>query len=161
MKHTTFGNAIALPFGVVTWWCNKDDAELAVLFLGTTSKTHKAGEFTDFFLTGTNSIFIGFSTELVGRAWDLEKDTTKILVASQTGNGIVKLEEGLTLLVLKLVDRDGIVLNCEEAPLDVDVKDGGRVVVLNTKNLPLVGEIDFGADLVRIDRSPMCSPGFS
>ncbi|KAL0697422.1 hypothetical protein Bca4012_053544 [Brassica carinata] len=37
-------------------------------------------------------------------------------------------------------DRDGFVLNCLEAPLDVDIKDGGRVVVLNTKNLPLVGE---------------------
>ncbi|KAF9598891.1 hypothetical protein IFM89_032745 [Coptis chinensis] len=120
-----------------------------------------AGEFTDFFLTGTNSIFTGFSTEFVGRVWDLEEDTAKTLVASQTGNGIVKLEEGATLPVPKEVDRDGIVLNCEEAPLDVDVKDGGRVVVLNTQNLPLVGEVGFGADLVRIDRSSMCSPGFS
>ncbi|KAF9615424.1 hypothetical protein IFM89_023085 [Coptis chinensis] len=51
------GDAIALPFGVVTWWCNKDDAKLVVLFLGTTSKADKAGEFTDFFLTRTNSIF--------------------------------------------------------------------------------------------------------
>ncbi|KAG2320165.1 hypothetical protein Bca52824_013378 [Brassica carinata] len=55
-------------------------------------------------------------------------------------------------------DRDGFVLNCLEAPLDVDIKDGGRVVVLNTKNLPLVG---FGSDLVQIDGHSMCSPGFS
>ncbi|KAF9604656.1 hypothetical protein IFM89_008987 [Coptis chinensis] len=111
------GNAIALPFGVVTWWCNKDDAELVVLFLGTTFKAHKAGEFTDFFLTRTNSIFTGFSTELV--------DTAKTLVASQTGNGIVKLEEGATLtsakgggqrwhhielffVVSKIADNDGM-----------------------------------------------------
>ncbi|KAF9600043.1 hypothetical protein IFM89_002516 [Coptis chinensis] len=45
------GDAIAPPFGVVTWWCNKDDVKLVVLFLGTTSKADKAGEFTDFFLT--------------------------------------------------------------------------------------------------------------
>ncbi|KAG6595378.1 Mitogen-activated protein kinase-binding protein 1, partial [Cucurbita argyrosperma subsp. sororia] len=31
---------------------------------------------------------------------------------------------------------------CKEAPLDVDVKNGGRVVVLNTKNLMLVGEVN-------------------
>ncbi|KAE8690048.1 Detected protein of confused Function [Hibiscus syriacus] len=48
------GDAIALPFGVITWWYNKDDTELVVLFLGDTSKGHKAGQFTDFFLIGAN-----------------------------------------------------------------------------------------------------------
>ena len=43
----------------------------------------------------------------------------------------------------------------------VDIKNGGRVVVLNTKNLPLVGEVGLGADLVRLDGKAMCSPGFS
>ncbi|CDY28054.1 BnaC05g44560D [Brassica napus] len=61
----------------------------------------------------------------------------------------------------KVEDRDGFVINCLEAPLDVDIKDGGRVVVLNTKNLPLVGEVGFGADLFLIDGHSMCSPGFS
>ncbi|KDP27054.1 hypothetical protein JCGZ_20989 [Jatropha curcas] len=57
--------------------------------------------------------------------------------------------------------RNGFVYNCEEAPLDVDIKNGGRVVVLNTKNLPLVAEVGLGADLVRLDGGAMCSPGFS
>ncbi|KAL0336428.1 UNVERIFIED_CONTAM: Glutelin type-A 1 [Sesamum radiatum] len=56
---------------------------------------------------------------------------------------------------------NGMALNCEEAPLDVDIKDGGKVVVLNTKNLPLVGEVGLGADLVRLNGKAMCSPGFS
>ncbi|PIA40355.1 hypothetical protein AQUCO_02500207v1 [Aquilegia coerulea] len=155
------GDAIALPFGVVTWWYNKEDTELIVLFLGETSKAHKAGEFTDFFLTGTNGIFTAFSTEFVGRAWDLEEDQAKTLVASQTGSGIVKLKEGASMPEPKNADRDGIALNCEEAALDVDIKNGGRVVVLNTANLPLVGEVGFGADLVKLDGSAMCSPGFS
>ena len=59
------GDAIALPFGVVTWWYNKEDTELVVLFMGDTSKAHKSGEFTDFFLTGSNGIFKGFTTEFV------------------------------------------------------------------------------------------------
>ncbi|KAK9041676.1 hypothetical protein V6N11_016766 [Hibiscus sabdariffa] len=37
------GDAIALPFGVITWWYNKDDTELVVLFMGDTSKSHKSG----------------------------------------------------------------------------------------------------------------------
>lgn len=155
------GDALALPFGVVTWWYNKDDTELVVLFLGDTSKAHKAGEFTDFFLTGSNGIFTGFSTEFVGRAWDLDENNVKTLVGKQSGKGIVKLEGNITLPQPKEEHKKGMALNCLEAPLDVDIKNGGRVVVLNTKNLPLVGEVGLGADLVRLDGKAMCSPGFS
>ncbi|KAG6426235.1 hypothetical protein SASPL_110455 [Salvia splendens] len=155
------GDAIALPFGVVTWWYNKEDSDLVVLFLGDTSKAHKSGSFTDFFLTGTNGIFTGFSTEFVGRAWDLDESVVKTLVGSQKGNGIVKLDPSLKMPEPKKEHYNGMVLNCEEAPLDVDIKNGGKVVVLNTKNLPLVGEVGLGADLVRLDGKAMCSPGFS
>ncbi|KAF8010686.1 hypothetical protein BT93_J1363 [Corymbia citriodora subsp. variegata] len=155
------GDAIALPFGVVTWWYNQEDTSLVVLFLGDTSKAHKAGEFTDFFLTGSNGIFTGFTTEFVSRAWDLGEDIVKKLVGSQPGSGIVKLDDGIKMPEPKKVHRNGMVLNCEEAPLDVDIKNGGRVVVLNTQNLPLVSQVGLGADLVRLDGSAMCSPGFS
>ena len=155
------GDAIALPFGVVTWWYNEEDTELIVLFLGDTSKAHKAGEFTEFFLTGSNGIFTGFSTEFVSRAWDLDENVVKILVGKQSGIGIVKLDGNFKMPEPKKEHRLGMALNCEEAPLDVDITKGGRVVVLNTNNLPLVGEVGLGADLVRLDGSAMCSPGFS
>ncbi|KAH0881362.1 hypothetical protein HID58_068756 [Brassica napus] len=153
------GDSIALPFGVVTWWFNSEEADLEILFLGETHKAHKAGQFTDFYLAGSNGIFTGFSTEFVGRAWDLDETTVKTLVGSQTGEGIVKLDADFKMPQPKVEDRDGFVINCLEAPLDVDIKDGGRVVVLNTKNLPLVGEVGFGADLFLIDGHSMCSPG--
>ncbi|CAM8909972.1 unnamed protein product [Rhodiola kirilowii] len=155
------GDAIALPFGVVTWWYNKEDTELVVLFLGDTSKGHKAGEFTDFFLTGSNGIFTGFTPEFVSRAWDLDENLVKHLVAGKNFSGIVKVDAKFAMPEPKAEDRKGMALNCEEAPLDVDIKGGGRVVVLNTNNLPLVGEVGLGADLVRLDGSAMCSPGFS
>ncbi|KAF8666858.1 hypothetical protein HU200_053377 [Digitaria exilis] len=157
------GDALALPFGVVTWWHNAPDAtaELIVLFLGDTSKGHKAGQFTNFQLTGANGIFTGFSTEFVGRAWDLSQDDAAKLVSSQPASGIVKLGSGQKLPAPSAEDRVGMALNCLEAPLDVDIKNGGRVVVLNTQNLPLVKEVGLGADLVRIDGHSMCSPGFS
>ncbi|KAL5715068.1 hypothetical protein ACHQM5_016946 [Ranunculus cassubicifolius] len=138
------GDSLALPFGVVTWWYNKEDTELVILFLGKTDKAHKAGEFTDFFLTGSNGIFTAFSTEFVGRAWDLEESQAAALVSSQKGSGIVKVEEGTVLPEPKAADRDGLALN-----------------FLNTQNLPLVGEVGFGADLVKLDGHAMCSPGFS
>ncbi|KAJ6833325.1 legumin B-like [Iris pallida] len=155
------GDALALPFGVLTWWFNPEDTDLVVLFLGDTSKGHKPGQFTNFQITGNNGIFTGFTTEFVGRAWDLSEDQVKQLVSSQTGCCIVKVKDGQKMPDPCPKAREGMVLNCLEAPLDVDIKDGGRVVVLNTKNLPLVGQVGLGADLVRIDGFSMCSPGFS
>lgn len=157
------GDALALPFGVVTWWHNAHAAatDLVVLFLGDTSKGHKAGQFTNFQLTGASGIFTGFSTEFVGRAWDLDQDAAAKLVSTQPGSGIVMVKDGHKMPAPRDEDRAGMVLNCLEAPLDVDIKGGGRVVVLNTQNLPLVKEVGLGADLVRIDAHSMCSPGFS
>uniref|UniRef100_A0A803KTH4 Cupin type-1 domain-containing protein n=1 Tax=Chenopodium quinoa TaxID=63459 RepID=A0A803KTH4_CHEQI len=103
------GDAIALPFGVVTWWYNKQDTELTVLFLGETSKAHKRGEFTDFHLTGANGIFTGFTTEFVGRAWDLPEEIVKTLVNNQPYNGIVKLDESHNMPEPKKEHRDGMV----------------------------------------------------
>lgn len=155
------GDAIAIPFGVVTWWFNPNDTELVILFLGDTSTGHKAGQFTNVQITGPNAIFTGFTTEFVARAWDLSEDQVKTLVNSQTTYGIVKVKEGQAMPEPSAKDREGMVLNCEEAPLDVDIKNGGCVVVLNTKNLPLVGDVGLGADLVRLHGHAMCSPGFS
>ncbi|EOA25620.1 hypothetical protein CARUB_v10018968mg [Capsella rubella] len=148
------GESIALPFGVVTWWFNTKDTELVILILGETHKGHKAGEFTEFYLTGSNGIFTGFSTEFVGRACDLDETIVKSSL-------VLKLvDASLKMLTPRNGDREGFVLDCLEAPLDVDIKDGERVIVLNTKNLPLVGEAGFGADLVRIGGCYMCSPRF-
>jgi hypothetical protein len=141
------GDALALPFGAVTWWHNAQgsDTELVVLFLGDTSKGHVNGKFTNFQLTGATGIFTGFSTEFVARAWDLDQDSAAKLVSTQPGSGIVKLAAGHKMPEPCAVDRNGMVLNCLEAPLDVDIPGGGRVVVLNTANLPLVKEVGLGA----------------
>ncbi|GFP91701.1 glutelin type-a 1, partial [Phtheirospermum japonicum] len=115
----------------------------------------------DFFLTGSNGIFIEFSTEFIFRAWDVSEIISKTLVSSQPGNDIVKLSPGVKFPEPNKDLFKGTALNCEEASLDVNIKGGRKVVVLNTKNLPLVGEVGLGADLVRLDGSAMCSPGFS
>nr|ACG36544.1 legumin-like protein [Zea mays] len=156
------GDALALPFGVVTWWHNGPAAPtpLTVLFLGDTSKGHRPGQFTNFQLTGATGIFTGFSTEFVSRAWDLPEADAAALVSSQPASGIVRASSS-PLPAPSPRDREGVAINCLEAPLDVDIPGGGRVVVLNTANLPLVKEVGLGADLVRIDAHSMCSPGFS
>lgn len=152
------GDAIALPFGIVTWWFNPNDTHLVVLFLGDTSKAHKSGEFTDFQLTG---IFNGFTTEFVSRAWDLPQEEVSTILNSHVDSIIVKVEDGIDMPEPLTSSSPGFVLNCEEAAFDVNVESGGRVVVVSSKNLPLVKECGFGGDLVKLDGNAMCSPGFS
>ncbi|KAJ6726549.1 hypothetical protein OIU79_004655 [Salix purpurea] len=102
------GDAIALPFGVVTWWYNKEDTELVVLFMGDTSTAHKTGEFTDFFLTGSNGIFTGFSSEFVSRAWNVDDKNVKTLVGNQSAKGIVKLDGSFKMPEPKKENREGL-----------------------------------------------------
>lgn len=68
------GDAIALSFGIVTWWLNKENTQLIVLLRVDTFKSHKLGEFTDFFFTGFTGIFIDFSPEFVSQAWNVDEN---------------------------------------------------------------------------------------
>ncbi|KAK7852783.1 12s seed storage protein crd, partial [Quercus suber] len=148
------GDAIALPFGVVTWWYNKEDTELILQKLTNLENL----------LIFSQRVPMGSSQGSLlslSQAWDLDENAVKGLVGKQSGNGIVQLRGNFKMPEPKKEHREGMALNCEEAPLDMDIKKGGRVVVLNTNNLPLVGEVGLGADLVRLDGSAKCSPGFS
>ncbi|KAK7301588.1 hypothetical protein RJT34_12455 [Clitoria ternatea] len=84
---------------------------------------------------------------------DLEENDVKTLVGKQSGKGIVKLEGNITLPESKQDHRNGMTLKVDIKGDGrvVDIKGDGRVVVLNTQNLPLVGEVGLGADLVRLD----------
>ncbi|XP_050236133.1 glutelin type-D 1-like [Mercurialis annua] len=155
------GDALALPFGAVTWWYNKEDTELVVLFLGDTSKAHLPGFFADFHLIGSNAIFTGFSLEFISRAWDLKEDEVITLARSQPDQGIIKLEDNFKMPETNNEHRQSLVLNCDEAQPDIDVYYGGRVVVLNTRKFPLLGKIGLGANFVTLEGNAMRSPGFS
>ncbi|KAL5710661.1 hypothetical protein ACHQM5_021197 [Ranunculus cassubicifolius] len=155
------GDAIILPYGVISWWYNEASTPLMVLFLGETSKAHSPGEFTDFLLSGKNGIFSGLSIEFASRAWGLEENMAETILENQSGSNIVKLNQGTVMPKPRKLDRQGIVINCLESKPDVDVKNGGRVVNFNTKNLPLAKEVGFGGDLVSLDKNAMCSPGYS
>ncbi|GLJ35813.1 hypothetical protein SUGI_0719070 [Cryptomeria japonica] len=159
------GDAIAVPLGVVSWWFNDNPSEeLEILFLGDTSKAHRSGEFTDFNLIGgSNGLYRGFSKRFMCRAWDLKESELDHVLSSQSGSGIVKLKEGTSMPTpeAEAGDKLRLVFNCEEAKPDIDIDNGGRVVVLTSNYLPILKEIGLGADLVKIDKDAMCSPGHS
>ncbi|EFJ36160.1 hypothetical protein SELMODRAFT_78690 [Selaginella moellendorffii] len=166
VKLVKKGDAIAVPHGTVNWWFNSGTSKFSVLCLGDTSKSLKAGEFTDFFLVGPGSagLLKGFTPDFIAQAWDVPEETVNTLLHSQKEERIVLLKEGISMpetTDLSNSPYGEFAYNCEEAKLDVDIKNGGRVSVVSSDSLPIFKHVGLGADLVKLDPHAMCSPGFS
>ncbi|KAI5069337.1 hypothetical protein GOP47_0015638 [Adiantum capillus-veneris] len=169
VKKVRKGDVVALPLGTFNWWHNTHAQEnLCVLSLGDTSQALKYGQFTNFYLMGCKDkvhggIMHGFSTDFVAQAWDLDEPTVKMMLERQSGAAIIKLHAPLRIEETKeeAAGYGKFVYNCEDAKKDVDVKNGGRVAVITSDNLPILSQIGLGADLVKLDPGAMCSPGFS
>ncbi|KAH7435143.1 hypothetical protein KP509_06G051600 [Ceratopteris richardii] len=108
-------------------------------------------------------IMHGFSKDFVAQAWDLDELVVKKLLEAQEETAILKLRAPLNIEETKedALGYGCFVYNCEDVKKDVDVKNGGRVAVLTSDNLPILQRIGLGADLVKLDPGAMCSPGFS
>ena len=124
--------------------------------MSNTSKDHKI----DFFLIGSDGIFIGLTIEFVKIAWDVDDDTIKAIVRKQTGKGIVKIDSNVKIFEPKPKHRKRIALNFKKAPLDIDIKHADKVVMLDTKNLPLIGEVGLVANIVQMKGNVAWSLGF-
>lgn len=95
----------------------------------------------------------GFSTDFVAQAWDLDEPTVKKILERQSGAAFVKLAAPLSIQETndEVPGYGKFIYNCEDAKKDVDVKNGGRVAVLTSDNLPILSQIGLGADLVKLD----------
>ncbi|XP_024541015.1 11S globulin seed storage protein 2 [Selaginella moellendorffii] len=101
-----------------------------------------------------------FTPDFIAQAWDVPEET----VNSQKEERIVLLKEGISMpetTDLSNSPYGEFAYNCEEAKLDVDIKNGGRVSVVSSDSLPIFKHVSLGADLVKLDPHAMCSPGFS
>ncbi|EFJ18494.1 hypothetical protein SELMODRAFT_34606, partial [Selaginella moellendorffii] len=152
----------SVPHGTVNWSFNSGTSKFSVLCLGDTSKSLKSGEFT----VSSTWIFFSskwkvlFTPDFIAQAWDVPEET----VNSQKEERIVLLKEGISMpetTDLSNSPYGEFAYNCEEAKLDVDIKNGGRVSVVSSDSLPIFKHVSLGADLVKLDPHAMCSPGFS
>lgn len=103
------------------------------------------------------SVMRGFSPDFVAQAWDLDEASVEKLLGSQNGAVLVLVDESVTMPeptdeVAIAKSYGEFVYNCEDAKKDVDVKNGGRVAVLTSDNLPILKHIRLGADLVKLDQ---------
>lgn len=155
------GDVIALPLGNLTWWYNDGDTDFSIVFLGDSSRAVRPGDFAYFFLAGGLSIFDGFSTEVLKKAWGLEKEeeATKLL-KSQPGLLLIKLEEKLHgIKPSSEADAEGIVLNIRRAHLSTDIGKGGHAMAMRSVNLPILKEARYSIELTKLEPNAMRMPG--
>uniref|UniRef100_A0A2N9F3X5 Cupin type-1 domain-containing protein n=1 Tax=Fagus sylvatica TaxID=28930 RepID=A0A2N9F3X5_FAGSY len=155
------GDVIPVVQGSVSWWFNDGDSELDVVFLGETSKSYIPGEFTYFFLSGTQGIMAGFSTEFVSRAYNVNKDDANKLAKSQTGFLLTKLQDGKNLPKPNKENTNKLVYNIDASLPDVDIKRGGLVTSLTEAKFPFLGQVQLSANLVKIDAKAISSPVYT
>ncbi|CAK9144943.1 unnamed protein product [Ilex paraguariensis] len=120
------------------------------------------GQFTYFFLAGTIGILRGLSTEFVSRAYNINEEEAHLLVNSQTGVLIVKLEEGINMpQPCKDNTKEGLVANIDEAVPDVAVKNDGLLSLITSENFPVLGQIGLSASLAKLEANAMLAPMYT
>ncbi|CAK9182095.1 unnamed protein product [Ilex paraguariensis] len=131
------GDAIPVPLGGVSWWFNGGDLDVVIVFLGDTTEAHTPGQFTYFFVAGTLGILLGLSTEFVSRVYNINEEEAHLLMNSQTGVLIVKLEEDTKVQAGKLfvVPKFFNVSVIAEG-------EGMGVFSIQTSPKPLFGQLD-------------------
>ncbi|XP_042487355.1 glutelin type-D 1-like isoform X1 [Macadamia integrifolia] len=132
------GDIIPVPLASVSWWLNDGDSKLVVVFFGDTSKGHNPGNVTYLILAGTKGIFTGFSTDFVSGSCDLDEEDTNKVLKSQSGDLIIKLKEGTNMPQPSKADKQELIFNIEATLPDIDVENGGKMVVL-TGEISIIG----------------------
>ncbi|KAI3848980.1 hypothetical protein MKX03_001072, partial [Papaver bracteatum] len=124
------GDAIALPSGVVTWWLNKQDADLVIIFMGDTSEGLNVGEFSEFprKFSQTDEVTT-FTDAFVQSTWDVREG----IPIEYPGIVMVTVDDKVNMPEADDSGKNEVSINClRESHLK------NRFMVLNSNDLRLV-----------------------
>ncbi|MED6131015.1 hypothetical protein PIB30_005969 [Stylosanthes scabra] len=154
------GDIIPVSIGSISWWFNNGDSDVIIAFLGETSKSVTPGQINYFFLSGFGGILGGFSSHLITKSYNLNKDETKILTTSQTGAVIIKVEkEKAHHMPQPHVDlTKKLVHNIDASKPDYSVIKGGSVTTLTEKEFPFIGEVGLSVIRVKLEANAIKTP---
>ncbi|KAJ9552337.1 hypothetical protein OSB04_016382 [Centaurea solstitialis] len=155
------GDAIPLSSGVVSWWFNGGDTDVVIIFLGETTKALVPGQFTYFFVAGVLGILAGFQSDFVGKTFNLNQKQSEVLVRSQPGALIVKLENGTKFPEPSKHIKEKLYESID-GPCDdhIIVKGGGLINSLTEKNFSMLREIGLSAKFVKLEGNAMLAPSY-
>lgn len=146
------GDVIPVPIGGVSWWFNDGESDLNIIFLGETSIAHVSGEFTYFFLTGVQGLLSSFSSDLISKVYNFNKDEVTKLTQSQKGVVIIKLEKGQPMPKPKLDLTKDFVYDIDAKTPEIKAQNVGLVTTLTEKDFPFIKDV--GLSVIRVKLEP-------
>lgn len=146
------GDVIPILLGSVSWWFNNggsNSEELVVVFLGETTRAYIPGQFTYFFVAGTQSLLGGFSTEFVSKAYNITKDEADKITKSQTGVLIIKLGED---------EKTKMPKPSENSTRKLVRNITCKTTTLTEKEFPFLKQAGLSASLIKLEANAISSP---
>ncbi|WJX47406.1 hypothetical protein P8452_34100 [Trifolium repens] len=146
------GDVIPVPIGGVSWWFNDGDSNLNIIFLGETSTAHVPGEFTYFFLSGVQGILGSFSSDLISKVYNFNKDELNKLTQSQKGVVVIKLEKDQPMPKPQLDQNKNFVYDVDAKAPEIEAQNAGLVTILTEKEFPFIKDV--GLSVIRVKLEP-------
>ncbi|CAL5214323.1 unnamed protein product [Lathyrus oleraceus] len=152
------GDVIPVPIGAISWWFNDGHSNLNIIFLGETSTAHVPGQFTYFFLTGLQGLLGSFSSELIGKIYNFDKDEVSQLTQNQPGVVIIKLEKDQSMPKPQLNITKGFVYDIDTKVPEIAVHNGGLITTLTKKDFPFIKDVELSVIRVKLEPNAIKAP---
>lgn len=146
------GDVVPVPIGAVSWWFNDGDSDFKIIYLGETSNALVPGEFTYFILGGVLGLLGSFSSELISKVYNFNKDEVTKLTQSQTGVTIIKLEKGQPMPKPQMDLTKDLVYDIDAKDPEIKAKNAGLVTILTDKDFPFIKDV--GLSVIRVKLEP-------
>lgn len=156
------GDVLPVPVGAVSWWYNGGDSKFSIIYLGESGE-YTPGEYCSFFLTGATGILNGFSNhEFIAKAFHMTKTESEKLIKDQSSlNILIKINEGIKMPDPCDCAKHKLVFNLDGAKPCVEVKNGGVLSSVSSKDLPVLGDIGLSANRVVLEGGAILGPIFT
>ncbi|MFS7985883.1 putative 11-S seed storage protein, plant [Helianthus anomalus] len=149
-----------MSMGVISWWFNGGDTDVAIIFLGESTKALEPGHFTYFLVAGTLGTLVGFQSDFVARTFNLSENEASTLVHNQPETLITQIDKGVKLPKPNKQVTETIYAAIDTPTADVVVKEGGIVNSLTEYKIPVLGKIGLSARFVRLEGNAMLVPSY-
>jgi hypothetical protein len=146
------GDVIPVPVGGVSWWFNDGDSNLNIIFLGETSTAHVPGEISYFFLCGLQGFLGSFSSDLISKIYNFNKDEVNKLTQSQKGAVMIKIEKDKPMPKPQLDLTKDFVYDIDAKAPEIEVQNVGLVTTLTEKEFPFIKDV--GLSVIRVKLEP-------
>lgn len=141
------GDAIPVPMGSISWWFNRGDTDMSIVFLGETKQSHTPGLFDYYFLTGALGLLKSFSSEFISEIYQIDEAESQTLANSETNALIITLDDDIDMPNNSDSDTDKYVF-----PLT------GRVT---GADYPMVDQIGLSPEFVGLEPNSVFGPFYT